>query len=416
MVYFLSHHSKHGDDWELRYSLRSIVKNFLDLGRVFIVGHRPTWLRGVEYLGIPDYHQHCKDANLFAKLAAACRWGTTDWFLNPSDDQLLLQPLRFRDCKAWHIGNMASFMPSYWKGTRWTKRLLNTFEWLQKHGYPTYHHDGHVPMPIHRDSFLKHVATMPYAVQPGFTIHTAACNVMQIERAPLEGRKHTQGHACHFTFNIDRNLEGRLFCGYNNAGLTEAFQTVIEHRFQQPSPFEADAPAAVPVPIDLDPARERRIAMAGSQSRTFGGVFDGGYALQQIPAEAAEFIGLVKRLGVANPRLLEVGSAAGGFSRVLDDELVCRSITILDDNGQPRHILRKLHLPHAVEKIGPAAEAGPWLAERGEQYDLIIIDTDHVLEHETRHVEVVLPYLCRVESWPSTIRWPARRFGRSWMR
>ena len=75
VVYFLSHLSKNRDDWELRHSLRSVVSNFPDLGRVFIVGHRPAWIQGVEHLAIPDYHTRCKDANLYAKLLAAAPVG-----------------------------------------------------------------------------------------------------------------------------------------------------------------------------------------------------------------------------------------------------------------------------------------------------------------------------------------------------
>ena len=53
VVYFLSHLSKNRDDWELRHSLRSIVANFPDLGRVFIVGHRPELDTGRRTPGHP---------------------------------------------------------------------------------------------------------------------------------------------------------------------------------------------------------------------------------------------------------------------------------------------------------------------------------------------------------------------------
>ena len=270
VVYFLSHLSKNRDDWELRHSLRSIVANFPDLGRVFIVGHRPAWIQGVEHLGVPDYHTRCKDANLYAKLLAAARWGVSDWFLNPSDDQLLLRPLPFADCRAWHVGNMARYGMGFWQG-QWKQRLLNTFNWLRAHGCTTYHHDGHVPMPIHRDSFLANCTNMPYNQGHGFTVHTGYFNTVPIPKAPLGAQKHTQGHACRHVGTIERALmnkprnietqmENKLFCGYNNAGLTPEFQSVISRRFPRPSPYEADQRTQVAVSIDLDPMRRRREA------------------------------------------------------------------------------------------------------------------------------------------------------------
>ena len=67
VVYFLGSESAN-QDWELRYSLRSIARNFLDLRKVFIVGHKPRWLTGVEHLAVPDRYTNNKDANLIDKL------------------------------------------------------------------------------------------------------------------------------------------------------------------------------------------------------------------------------------------------------------------------------------------------------------------------------------------------------------
>jgi len=145
----------------------------------------------------------------------------------------------------------------------------------------------------------------------------------------------------------------------------------------------------------MDNALLRRIYLAGSDDlRMFGGLYQGAYYLQQVPEEAAEFITLCRSRCRRNPRLLEVGSAAGGFARLLDDELVCRSVRVVDDNKHPQACWRPFRLPHlAGEFVGNAADAGPWLAGQSEQYDLAIIDTNHVYADERRHTEVVLPHL-----------------------
>ena len=326
VVYFLSTESRR-DDWELRYSLRSIEANFRNLGRVFIVGHRPAWLRGVEHLDIPDRHKKNKDANLIDKLLAVCRWGVSEWFLNPSDDQLLLEPAWFHELAAVHLDDLAARPPAFWGPGSWKARLQRTFRYLQAHGLPTYHHDAHVPMPIHRDAFTAAFAGVDYATPPGYTIHTFYANAAPIQRVPIGRRKAGFEEPCTDATEVCRRMEDRLYCGYNDAGLTPALVAEIERRFPVASHFETDRRSvAVPVGARLwkqyEPDCLRRVMLAGSDSlRVFGGLFEGGYRLQQVPEEAAAFLAAVRHFGRPHPRLLEVGSAAGGFGRLLDDEL-----------------------------------------------------------------------------------------------
>ena len=364
---------------------------------MFIVGHLPRWCRGVEHLDVADRHKHNKDANLFEKLAAASRWGVSPWFLNPSDDQLLLKPVHFADCRAFHAGDLAQMSAAFWGRHKWYERLRHTMEHLRSRGYQALHCDTHTPYPIHRDTFLEVFNHLDYASGLGYTIHTLYANSAPLERVPLGRAKATFEHGCDCQ-NLDfirkmLDQPGRLFCGYSDAGLTPQLMAEIEARFPDPSPWEADVPGRPRyVPADLI----RRVELCGSDwMATFGGLYQGAYCVQQIPGEAAEFLAVAKTDCRPNPRLLEVGSAAGGFARLIDDVLVCRGVTVLDDNQHPNHPQRRNNLPHAAERIGPAGEAGAWLSHRDEQYDLAVIDTSHVYEHERRHTEIVLPRLAR---------------------
>ena len=241
VVYFLGPGSQH-DDWELRYSLRSIAKNFLDLGMVFVIGHRPTWLTGVVHIEMPDRHKHNKDANLIEKLVAAYHWGASRWFLNVSDDQILLKPVRFADCRAFHGGDLAAMPRTFWGAHKWKDRLKRTANHLVNHGLPCWHHDCHVPFPIHAETFARIASQADYATPPGFTIHTFYGNSAPIERTPIGRRKVTYEHACYLKTNIDYNLNEpeALFVGYSDAGMTPQFMDEIEYRFPEPSPWEAD--------------------------------------------------------------------------------------------------------------------------------------------------------------------------------
>lgn len=241
VVYFLGAGSTL-DDWELRYSLRSIHKNFLDLDRVFVVGHRPHWLTGVEHLDVPDRHKRNKDANLVEKLLAVCRWGVSDWFLNVSDDQLLVKPVRFADCRAYHLGDLARRRESFWAaGHRWKDRLRHTLQYLAGRGYETLHCDTHTPYPVHRETFWR-IVPADYAAGLGYTIHTLWANSAPLARVPLIRHKATFEQANHNAAHIRKRLDcpDAKFCGYNEAGLTEELRAEIERRFPDPSPWEAN--------------------------------------------------------------------------------------------------------------------------------------------------------------------------------
>ena len=60
------------EDNELRFCLRALQCNFLDLGKVWIVGEKPEWCVNVHYLRVPDFFSGNKDANLITKIMTAC--------------------------------------------------------------------------------------------------------------------------------------------------------------------------------------------------------------------------------------------------------------------------------------------------------------------------------------------------------
>jgi hypothetical protein len=251
VVYFLGSESKH-QDWELRYSLRSVAKHFKDLGQVYVIGYKPPWLTGVVHVPMPDKHKHNKDANLIDKLVEAYRWGVSPWYLNISDDQILLKPVRFADCKAYHGGDLATMPVTFWSGHKWKDRLRRTMNHLVGRGLPAFHHDCHAPFPIHAETFARVAREVDYATPPGFTIHTLYGNSAPIHREPIGRRKVTYEHACYLSFNIAKNLDEpeALFLGYSDSGMTPQFMDEIEYRFKEPSPWEADRrrPIAKPRP------------------------------------------------------------------------------------------------------------------------------------------------------------------------
>ena len=89
-------------DWsnyeELRYSIRSAMENFEDLGKIYIIGNSPEWIdkNHVIYIPCEDPYKRNKDANLINKLILACsNERLSNSFVNMSDDMFFLKNIKF---------------------------------------------------------------------------------------------------------------------------------------------------------------------------------------------------------------------------------------------------------------------------------------------------------------------------------
>jgi len=160
------------DDNELRFCLRALEQNFLDLGQVWLVGERPPWCLHVRHLRMPDFFTANKDANLTTKVMTACyQPQITPVFLRCSDDELLLRPLRFDQLQPYHQGEIRS--P---RGNRWHRRLQRTARWLRARGLTALNYDCHLPVPMQRDRFLEIFRRASYKRPPGLTIDSTYFN------------------------------------------------------------------------------------------------------------------------------------------------------------------------------------------------------------------------------------------------
>jgi len=56
---------------EIRYSLRSIHRHMLDIGKVYVVGEKPEFLRDIKHIACDDTHEE-KWKNAFDKVRIAC--------------------------------------------------------------------------------------------------------------------------------------------------------------------------------------------------------------------------------------------------------------------------------------------------------------------------------------------------------
>ncbi|HUU84192.1 MAG TPA: glycosyltransferase, partial [Phycisphaerae bacterium] len=222
------------DDIELRYALRSVEKHLENLGQVWVVGHRPAWLRGVRHLPAPD-DLPTKDGNIIEKLRLACRQpDLSERFVFLSDDQVLLRPLAFSQLGSYHFGDLRA--RTDWE-TTWLKHLRHTRDTLAAAGKTMLHGDTHAPIPIEKAKFLAMCEGVSYRGRPGLCVGTAYLNWAGATMRPMGQRKATT-HGRSTDAELRACVAGRWFLGYAADGFTPGLRKLLDEMFPEPSRFE----------------------------------------------------------------------------------------------------------------------------------------------------------------------------------
>jgi predicted O-methyltransferase YrrM len=140
---------------------------------------------------------------------------------------------------------------------------------------------------------------------------------------------------------------------------------------------------------------EQFIIDAGSDSlAVFGGTYEGGVHVQQIPDEFAAMVFDLILSGRAITDYLEIGAAAGGTTYIINHYFRPRRIVVIDDNLHCKANLRQgiLEGVERREIIGNSHDQSVIDQAAGE-YDLIIIDGEHSYSGAMADVNNYLPFL-----------------------
>jgi len=227
--------SRWGDN-ELRFCLRALEKNFLDLGNVWIVGEKPAWCVNVRYLRMPDFFTSNKDANLITKVMTACyQRDMASVFVRSSDDEILLRPTRIGEMRPYHQGEIR-----HPHGNRWHRRLERTGRWLRRRELTAFNYDSHLPAPMQRDRFLEIFNRASYKKLPGLTIDSIYFNCCGLDEHVRLPRK--------FRVRLDRQVEevSRLrrvlrrahYVNLTDRAVGAMLEKALKEIFPKPSRFE----------------------------------------------------------------------------------------------------------------------------------------------------------------------------------
>lgn len=146
-----------GDNEELRYSIRSVVKN-MPPGKIWLVGNRPSWYSG-DFLSVEDTAG--KFVNITNAIAAAANSDLiSDNFVLMHDDFFVIKPVE--NIPVMHNGLLSNKIKEYTAmdpDSRYVEILAKAYRYLKRRGIKEpLDYDIHVPMIMNKQN-LKTIAT-----------------------------------------------------------------------------------------------------------------------------------------------------------------------------------------------------------------------------------------------------------------
>jgi hypothetical protein len=351
-----------GSRWqnnELRYSLRSLEKYALDLGRVFVVGEKPPWLTGVVHVPMKDKRHTNKDANIIDKVRAAIAAGVSERFIFASDDQALLSPVRLADLPAYAGGDLAAKPDESWPKWKWWQRMRATRDYLVSKGLPAIYYDTHVFQPHSSAEFERISAESPYTEGNGFCINTLIlnqCSGVVPQRVGRAKSSHYGRRGNLQTVRADCDAKGRIHLGYNDAGLRHGLKEFFAERFPDKSRFETSD-----IPRD----------QVGNP-RYRGRIFVNGSEMLILEEELEAVVEAIPEHG----RFLEIGSYHGVTASLVAQRRPNATIVCVDPFRKPGSDAHwhKNKQPNMTLMKGTVDDL---LATNPEPFDVALIDGDH---------------------------------------
>lgn len=190
-----------GSKWEnneLRYSLRSIDKYGINVGQVFIVGEKPSFVNdNVIHIPCKDrYGSFMKHNNIHHKIGKAIKSGLlSEHFLISSDDHFYCKPTDFDNYPVYYREReIPTRVPEGTKPNTYWFSLFETRRFLLENRLPIYQTNPHANTHIDTRIWNSHEAlfTQAYGIHFGAEINCLMGNLMVasgIEPQPIQDCK-----------------------------------------------------------------------------------------------------------------------------------------------------------------------------------------------------------------------------------
>lgn len=253
-ILYLYKHSA-ANDFEIRYSMRSVERHLPYIRKIWILGDRPHFLCDDtslvehvphEYVArIANYRLPVR--NLFLLIFLGSLIPELDYeFLVFCDDEFLLTEVNKAEmCKDRVLESLEE------AGTRgrslWKESLWRTYDLLKRFGYPVFNFETHCPSYMTKKrvfeafcAFRDFITEDFYYGPVAFTaIHNYA---LRHGGADLEFMAETRPRAGFYKpadyQTIAAECQGKRFLNFDDAGLNDDMRRFLQRRFPLPSRFE----------------------------------------------------------------------------------------------------------------------------------------------------------------------------------
>jgi len=245
------------EDWQsLRYVIRSVEKNFIDMRNLWIVGDKPDFLDPNTYNYIPNPSKDSNDLLIRNRhfcnsmyLAAICP-EVSPTFLYMADNHYLATPRTAKDFRTTILvrENMAEYSQIERKtaNTSWQLMIWDTVDRLLDHGLSGWNYETHTPKLINKDKLLD--CLVFFGIGDGKLIwQTAYFNMFltPTTRGHLsESTKLKAGFYEKCTADeIAAKCMDAIYINHNDLGLSDELKAYLEAYFSTPSKYENTEPS-----------------------------------------------------------------------------------------------------------------------------------------------------------------------------
>jgi hypothetical protein len=229
------------DNNELRFSIRSLVKNLQGFRKIYVIGEKPFWLKKAIHIPCEDFFKNGQnnDGNIIKKVLRACEIpGLSTDFLFINDDHFIMKPIHVLDIPPYQKGDMATFEAKYFELNFWRLRLWRTRNILVKKGYTAYHYDCHTPILFNKKKFPEVISKFDYERLQGYTMKSLYGNVIYGAGVPLGLTNKKTIFRNYLYDDIVARLKNCTYASVNDTGMNIDFKMFLHINFPESSQYE----------------------------------------------------------------------------------------------------------------------------------------------------------------------------------
>lgn len=239
VVYVVGERSKWGDDNDLlRYSIRSLYDSGIDFDRIFIVGHRPAWMKNIVHIPIKDVKGTA--ISMTNKILAACTdERISDDFILCADDYFFLN----NDVKWDQVPTWGDYTHKKISArTQFGVALRNSMDRLKRIGVRPMNFESHCPMVINKKRYLDVNKENPLPASGGYVPRSIYFSIKAPEDTIIANEK-----VFYLNGIVGKHLNGKIpftgpFMTITTSTVTDDQKRFIRSRFSTVSECELYSP------------------------------------------------------------------------------------------------------------------------------------------------------------------------------